>query len=104
MKNPAEIVASTLKMTGAFDGPNPAWGLLSLEPGTMGQDLLNPPTVEGWHTGGEWINSGALINRVNFVADRLGDTSSPGRPGDGEAHRQQRRRHDNRCVHRPLSL
>ena len=39
---------------------------------------MNPPTVEGWHTGGEWINSGALINRVNFVADRLRDTSSPG--------------------------
>ena len=26
----------------------------------MGQDLLNPPSVEGWHTGKEWINSGSL--------------------------------------------
>ena len=78
VKNPAEIVAGTLKMTGSFNGPEPQWGVLALEPGSMGQDLLNPPTVEGWHTGGEWINSGALINRVNFVADRLRDTSSPG--------------------------
>ena len=65
-------------MTGSFNGPEPQWGVLALKPGSMGQDLLNPPTVEGWHTGGEWINSGALINRVNFVADRLRDTSSPG--------------------------
>ena len=51
VKNPVEIVAGTLKMTGSFNGPDPQWGLLSLEPGSMGQDLLNPPTVEGWHTG-----------------------------------------------------
>ena len=44
----------------------------------MGQDILNPPTVEGWHTGKEWINSGAFINRVNFVADRLKNTELPG--------------------------
>ena len=44
----------------------------------MGQGLLNPPTVEGWHEGVEWINSGALVDRVNFVARWLGDTSNPG--------------------------
>ena len=44
----------------------------------MGQDVLNPPTVEGWHTGKEWINSGAFINRVNFVADRLKNIELPG--------------------------
>ena len=44
----------------------------------MGQDLLDPPTVEGWHTGKEWINSGAFINRVNFVADKLKNTELPG--------------------------
>ena len=44
----------------------------------MGQDLLNPPSVEGWHTGREWINSGALVRRVNFVADYVRDTSHPG--------------------------
>jgi len=44
----------------------------------MGQDMLNPPSVEGWHTGKEWINSGSLMSRVNFVAEKVGDTSLPG--------------------------
>ncbi|NJO33461.1 MAG: DUF1800 domain-containing protein, partial [Rhodospirillales bacterium] len=44
----------------------------------MGQDLLNPPSVEGWHTGKEWINSGALMARINFVAEQVGNTSLPG--------------------------
>ena len=44
----------------------------------MGQDLLNPPTVEGWHTGREWIDSGTLVERINFCADNLGNTSLPG--------------------------
>jgi hypothetical protein len=44
----------------------------------MGQDLLNPPTVEGWHTGSEWIDSGTLVERINFCADQLGDVTKPG--------------------------
>jgi len=39
---------------------------------------LNPPSVEGWHTGKEWINSGSLMARINFVAEKVGDTSLPG--------------------------
>ena len=78
VKSPVEVVVGTLKITESFEGPDPEWGVLSNEPRSMGQDMLNPPSVEGWHTGGEWINSGALINRVNFVADRLRDTSRPG--------------------------
>ena len=49
-----------------------------MQPTYMGQDLLNPPSVEGWHTGKEWINSGSLMARVNFVAEKVGDTSLPG--------------------------
>ena len=44
----------------------------------MGQDLLNPPTVEGWHTGAEWIDSGTLVERINFAADQVGNTDLPG--------------------------
>ena len=44
----------------------------------MGQDLLNPPSVEGWHTGEEWIDSGSLVERVNFVADQISDIRQPG--------------------------
>jgi hypothetical protein len=44
----------------------------------QGQELLNPPSVESWHTGAEWIDGGALVRRVNFSAKLLGDTSLPG--------------------------
>ena len=40
--------------------------------------MLNPPTVEGWHTGPEWINSGTLIDRINFASGLLGNTELPG--------------------------
>ena len=48
------------------------------QPAYMGQDLLNPPSVEGWHTGQEWINSGSLMSRINFVAAQLGNPDLPG--------------------------
>jgi hypothetical protein len=48
------------------------------ETGFMGQDLMNPPSVEGWHTGEEWIDSGALVDRVNFAAKHFADVSNPG--------------------------
>jgi len=48
------------------------------EAGYMGQEILDPPSVEGWHTGYEWVNSGSLVKRINFVADRVGDTKLPG--------------------------
>jgi uncharacterized protein (DUF1800 family) len=44
----------------------------------MGQELMDPPSVEGWHTGKEWINSGALVKRVNFVSDTMSDVTLPG--------------------------
>ena len=44
----------------------------------MGQDLMNPPTVEGWHTGQEWVDSGTLVERINFTADQMGNVALPG--------------------------
>ena len=44
----------------------------------MGQSLLNPPSVEGWQGGGEWINTGTVVERVNFASDMMGDTSNAG--------------------------
>ena len=78
MKSPAEVVASTLRMVGGHELPGPEFNELARQPGYMGQEILNPPSVEGWHTGKEWINSGSLMARVNFVADNVGDTSLPG--------------------------
>ena len=39
---------------------------------------LNPPTVEGWHTGTEWISISSLSKRVNFAAKLVGDVTRPG--------------------------
>ena len=78
LKSPAEVVVGTLRLVGGAEFPAPGIGDLSRQPGYMGQDLLNPPSVEGWHTGAEWINSGSLMRRVNFTADLLGDLDRPG--------------------------
>ena len=60
VKSPAEVVVSTLRFVGGHELPKPGYGELSMNTAYMGQDLLNPPSVEGWHTGKEWINSGSL--------------------------------------------
>ncbi len=88
VKSPTELVAGVLKQTGEFRSPTPGIHQFavttlngSLYEGTMaimGQRLLNPPTVEGWHTGHEWIDSGTLSERVGFVEQQFADRSKPG--------------------------
>ena len=39
---------------------------------------MQPPSVEGWHEGMEWIDSGSLVERVNFVAQELSSLDKPG--------------------------
>jgi len=78
LKSPAEVVAGTLRLVGGYELPKPGYGELSMQPSYMGQDLLNPPSVEGWHTGKEWINSGSLMSRINFVAAQVGNPDLPG--------------------------
>jgi uncharacterized protein (DUF1800 family) len=79
IKSPAELVVSTLRMVGGENLPRPHYGEeIAMQPTYMGQDLLNPPSVEGWHTGKEWINSGSLMSRINFAAQMVGDMSRPG--------------------------
>jgi len=79
VKSPAELVASILRMTGEHcDDVKPGLWEISQEPKYMGMDLMNPPTVEGWHTGHEWIDSGTLVERINFAAEYLGRTELPG--------------------------
>jgi hypothetical protein len=34
--------------------------------------------VEGWHTGKEWIDTGILVERVNFAASQVSDIDKPG--------------------------
>jgi hypothetical protein len=67
-----------VRLAGNFRTPRPGVQDLAAECGYQGQELLNPPSVESWHTGQEWIDGGALVRRVNFVASYLGDTTLPG--------------------------
>jgi len=78
LKSPAEVVVGTLRLVGGQEFPAPGIGNMSRQMGYMGQDILNPPSVEGWHTGTEWVNSGSLMNRINFVVDMIGDVERPG--------------------------
>ncbi len=81
VKSPTEVIVGTLRKTGEYAVPNGGDNgifMVMEEAGFMGQKLLDPPSVEGWHTGEEWITSGSLVDRVNFAAQRLGDTSKPG--------------------------
>ena len=78
VKSPADVVAGTMRMVQDHTEPKPGLFFVAMEPIYMGMDLLNPPTVEGWHMGAEWINSGSLIDRINFASRMLGDTELPG--------------------------
>ena len=78
VKSPAEVVAAILRLVGDFQEPRPGLLETTFESKYMGQELLNPPTVEGWHTGREWIDSGSLVGRVNFASDQVGDLNHVG--------------------------
>ena len=88
VKSPTELIAGVLKQTGEFSSPTPGIHQFavttlngSLFEGTMaimGQRLMNPPTVEGWHTGPEWIDSGTLSERIGFVEQQFLDPAKPG--------------------------
>ncbi|MCH7737611.1 MAG: DUF1800 domain-containing protein [Chloroflexi bacterium] len=78
VKGPVEMVVGAVRMAGNYRDPYLGIESVSNTMFYMGQGLLRPPTVEGWHEGAEWIDSGVLVERVNFVAKELSNVSSPG--------------------------
>jgi len=78
IKGPVEAVIGTMRLIGDWTAPKPGFEPIFDEMKHMGQELLNPPSVEGWHTGKEWIDGGTLVQRINFIADRVGDLNYPG--------------------------
>jgi uncharacterized protein (DUF1800 family) len=78
VKGPAELVVGTVRLAGGHRFPDLDDIQLALETGYMGQQLLDPPSVEGWHTGSEWINSATLMSRVNFASRQFADVNKPG--------------------------
>ena len=78
VKGPAEFVTGVLRLTGEFDRPRREIFERYLQTNFMGQMLTNPPSVEGWHQGIEWIDTGTLLERVNFASEQMGDEAKPG--------------------------
>ena len=78
VKGPVELVIGALRLAGMCQEPTIEINNIATQAFYMGQGLLQPPTVEGWHEGVEWIDSGALVERVNFVSKSLGDINNPG--------------------------
>ena len=65
VKSPAELVGGTARLAGSHRQPEWTIVNLAMDVNFMGQEILNPPTVEGWHTGMEWIDTGNLVERIN---------------------------------------
>jgi uncharacterized protein (DUF1800 family) len=81
VKSPTELIIGILRNTREYQVPDGGEiGIYDIgeESGYMGQKLLDPPSVEGWHTGEEWITSGSLVDRVNFATSHIGNDSNPG--------------------------
>ena len=78
VKGPVELVVGAIRMAGNYRNPSLGIENVSRNMLYMGQGLLQPPTVEGWHEGVEWIDSGALVERVNFAGKELSNVKSPG--------------------------
>ena len=78
VKSPVELVAGVLRLTGEFDRPRRAIIDRYFQASYMGQFLNNPPSVEGWHQGTDWLDTGTLVERVNFASQQIGDSTKPG--------------------------
>ncbi len=78
VKSPAELVVGVTRLVGDFQAPDYGLTDLANECRYMGQDLMNPPSVEGWHTGKEWIDTGILVERINWASEQVGNVNKRG--------------------------
>lgn len=67
---PVEFVVRAIKETG--------WAGLSVEQAltplvNMGQQLFEPPDVNGWATGSGWFSTASMLARMNFAATLMGN-------------------------------
>lgn len=64
---PTEFVIGATRWSEQFDPP-PSTLLLAEWIARIGQDLFYPPNVFGWPGGRSWLNSRALVARINFAS------------------------------------
>jgi len=64
VKSPFETVVSALRALGAPADTTPVSAMLVSR---LGQPIYGRQSPDGWpETGGEWMNTGAILNRINF--------------------------------------
>jgi uncharacterized protein (DUF1800 family) len=64
VKSPFELVASALRVMNAEIDTTPRTAQIVAR---LGQPIFGRQTPDGWpETGGEWMNAGAILNRINF--------------------------------------
>ena len=78
VKSPVELMVGTARLTGRWSLPTNDVAELAYNAHFMGQSLLNPPSVEGWHEGEEWIDSAGLIERINCASTEIARPEAPG--------------------------
>ena len=78
MKSPVELVAGVVRLTDEFDRPRREILDRSMQMIYMGQHLGDPVSVEGWQGGTDWIDTGTLVERLNFASQQMGDADKPG--------------------------
>ncbi len=67
VKSPVEFAVGTYKVLGLPQVDEIALPALH----EMGQELFNPPNVAGWPGGQNWLTSGTMIARQNFLTQLL---------------------------------
>ena len=64
VKSPFEVVVSALRAMNAAPDATPRTAQIIAR---LGQPIFGRQTPDGWpETGGEWMNTGAILNRINF--------------------------------------
>jgi hypothetical protein len=64
VKSPFEVVTSAVRALGAAPDPTPR---LAGIVGQLGEPIYGHQTPDGWpETGDRWMNTGAILNRINF--------------------------------------
>ncbi|MCI0485217.1 MAG: DUF1800 domain-containing protein, partial [Blastocatellia bacterium] len=71
VKQPAEVVVGAIRMLGGEYNPGSfergaGSNILYAEARDMGQDIFNPPDVNGWDLQLAWINTSAMLERFNY--------------------------------------
>ena len=78
VKSPSDLVFGISRLVDKYKIPDLDSAELAINTLLMGQFLMNPPSVEGWHEGEEWIDSGSLIERINYASTEISNISSSG--------------------------